>query len=77
MLPGIHIMRKTGGLSAIVKSVGFRGDYGEDVWEWLGQSAESFGSRNWSRTWKAICDHPRSFVPAEDGSNLYEEEDDV
>jgi hypothetical protein len=77
MQPGIYIMHQMGVLHGIVKCIGFRGDPKEEVWEWLGQWAEGFGSRwrsNWWRTWKAMCDQYGGFVAAEDGSNVYEED---
>jgi hypothetical protein len=57
-LPGIFILHQQEHLGLIVETVGFRGDYSVDVWEWLKEIAEGFGPKwesNWMKTWQGIC----------------------
>jgi superfamily II DNA helicase RecQ len=58
MLVGIFILHQQGFLEAIAKSVGFQGEYSKDIWEWMNETAEGWGTvveSNWMRTWQAVC----------------------
>jgi superfamily II DNA helicase RecQ len=59
MLPGIFILERRKHLQGIVETVGFQGDYGKDVWDWLKEVKEGFGQEwesNWMGTWRQICE---------------------
>ncbi len=58
VLPGMFILHRRQHLGPIVETVGFQGDYNQDVWEWFNEIAEGFGSRwesNWMKTWEMVC----------------------
>ena len=58
MLVEIFIMHQQGFLEAIAKSVGFQGEYNKDIWEWMNEIAEGWGTvveSNCMRTWQAVC----------------------
>jgi hypothetical protein len=59
MLPGIFILERRKHLRGFVETVGFQGDYGKDVWDWLKEVKEGFGQEwesNWMGTWRQICE---------------------
>jgi hypothetical protein len=58
MLAGIYILHEKGFLISAVQGVGFQGDYPADLWEWMKQEGEGFGSvieSNWMKTWRQVC----------------------
>lgn len=58
MLPGLFVLHQQQYLKAVVEVAGFEGDYEEDVWEWLKEVGEGFGSEwesNWMGTWRVTC----------------------
>ena len=58
MLVGIFILNEQRGLQDIVKQVGFRGEFPKDVWQWMDQVREGWGSvweSNWMATWRYVC----------------------
>lgn len=58
MLAGIYILHKQGFLIGAVEGVGFQGDYSVDLWEWMKEEGEGFGSiieSNWMKTWRQVC----------------------
>jgi hypothetical protein len=58
MLVGIFILHQQGILEDIAKSVGFGREYRQDIWDWMNENAEGWGTvveSNWMRTWQAVC----------------------
>jgi hypothetical protein len=58
MLAGIYILHNQGFLISAVEGVGFQGDYSVDLWEWMKEEVEGFGSiieSNWMKTWRQVC----------------------
>lgn len=58
MLAGIYILHEQGFLISAVQGVGFQGDYIVDLWDWMKEDAEGFGSvieSNWMKTWRQVC----------------------
>jgi hypothetical protein len=53
MLAGIYILHEQGFLISVVQGVRFQGDYSVDLWDWIKEDAEGFGSMiksNWIKT---------------------------
>jgi hypothetical protein len=49
---------RAGVLTGAVQGVGFQGDYSADLWDWMKEEAEGFGSvieSNWMKTWRQVC----------------------
>jgi hypothetical protein len=44
ILAGIYILYEQGFLINIIQGVGFQGDYLVDLWDWIKEDAEGFGS---------------------------------
>lgn len=58
MLPGIYILFQKGYLQKVIETVGFRGLYAKEMWEWMNEIGEGFGEvreSNWMSTWWQIC----------------------
>jgi hypothetical protein len=58
MLAGVYILHEQEFLISAVQGVGFQGDYSADLWEWMKEEAEGFGSvieSNWMKTWRQVC----------------------
>lgn len=57
---GVFILEQKGFLERVVRmpSVGFRGSYEEDMWDWMGEVEAGQGrvwESNWMRTWRGVC----------------------
>jgi hypothetical protein len=73
MLPTLYIIYNSSGagLEPVVRELGFRGDYKEELWDWLLESVEQFGKEwdtNWVRSFKEICRLLEEGVDWEEGS---------
>jgi hypothetical protein len=58
MLPRIYILFQKEYLQGVIETVGFRGLYPKDMWEWMNEIGEGFGEvreSNWMSTWRQIC----------------------
>lgn len=52
MLPGIFILQQSEQLHGAMQAVGFRGEYPDDMWEWLKETEEGF-QVEWENNWMA------------------------
>jgi superfamily II DNA helicase RecQ len=58
MLVGIFILDQREGLQGIIQQVGYQGDYGKDIWQWMNEEREGWGlewESNWMITWRHVC----------------------
>ena len=65
MLVGIFILNEQGVLEEIAKQVGFRGKCSKDMWKWMNEEREGWGSvweSNWMVTWRQVCKEYKAYV---------------
>jgi superfamily II DNA or RNA helicase len=58
MLPGLYVLYQQQHLQGVVEAVGFQGESKEDIWEWLKEVGEGFGTQwesHWMKTWRMAC----------------------
>jgi superfamily II DNA helicase RecQ len=58
MLPGLFILQQRKYLEPIAEAAGYQGSCPEDMWAWLREVGEGFGTEwesNWMRTWRMVC----------------------